>query len=76
MADRHIVTKHGIHEMANQAGMAATFMAKYNTDQLGSGCHIHSLSVEWGLIDRSLNIRNYCHYLEEGVIDRSLNFEN
>jgi glutamine synthetase len=42
MADRHILTKQGIHEMTNQSNWSATFMAKYDTNKPGSSCHIHS----------------------------------
>jgi glutamine synthetase len=42
MADRHILAKMAIKEMADQKGLAATFMAKYNRDQPGSSCHVHS----------------------------------
>lgn len=47
MADRYTLTKHAIHEMAKQAGLAATFMAKYSTDKPGSSCHIHSELGHW-----------------------------
>jgi glutamine synthetase len=42
MADRHVVLKNGIKEMAQEAGNAVTFMAKYNYDLAGSSCHIHA----------------------------------
>jgi glutamine synthetase len=42
MADRHILTKQAIHELARQAGLSATFMAKYSSTLPGSSCHIHS----------------------------------
>uniref|UniRef100_A0A183CGM0 Gln-synt_C domain-containing protein n=1 Tax=Globodera pallida TaxID=36090 RepID=A0A183CGM0_GLOPA len=45
MADRHVLVKQAIHEMANQAGLAATFMAKFGKDEPGSSCHIH-MSLE------------------------------
>lgn len=41
MADRHIITKHGIRDMAKQSGMTASFMAKLNSTSLGNSCHIH-----------------------------------
>ena len=40
-ADRHVVLKHGMKEMAAQDGLAITFMAKLGTDESGSSCHIH-----------------------------------
>lgn len=42
MADRHVVYKHGIKEIAALAGLSATFMAKWSADEIGSSCHIHS----------------------------------
>ena len=42
MADRHVILKNGIKEMAHDAGAAVTFMAKYNYDLAGSSCHIHA----------------------------------
>lgn len=41
MADRHIVYKQCLKEVADQIGMSVTFMAKPFTDATGSGCHIH-----------------------------------
>ncbi|MGO9029112.1 MAG: glutamine synthetase family protein [Acidimicrobiales bacterium] len=42
MADRHLVFKNGVKEIASQHGRAATFMAKWSMDQAGSSCHIHA----------------------------------
>ncbi len=42
MADRHAVYKNGVKEIADQAGRAVTFMAKYDMAEVGSSCHIHS----------------------------------
>ncbi|CAK5125372.1 unnamed protein product [Meloidogyne enterolobii] len=42
MADRHIIAKHGIRDMAEQAGMIASFMAKLSSTALGNACHIHN----------------------------------
>src|SRR3989344_7643609 len=36
MADRNMVYKNGVKEMAHLKGMAATFMAKYSTASAGS----------------------------------------
>ncbi len=48
-ADRHTIYKHGVKEIAFFNGLAATFMAKPFTDDLGSSCHIHlSLSDDSG----------------------------
>mmetsp|Transcript_12571 Transcript_12571/g.20505 ORF Transcript_12571/g.20505 Transcript_12571/m.20505 type:complete len:485 (-) Transcript_12571:80-1534(-) len=41
MADRHAVYKLALKEIAEQAGLSVTFMAKPHFDQAGSGCHIH-----------------------------------
>ena len=42
MADRHVIYKNGVKEIAALHGASATFMAKYDTDQAGSGFHIHA----------------------------------
>ncbi|GAK07616.1 glutamine synthetase family protein [Geomicrobium sp. JCM 19038] len=48
-ADRHILLKHGMKEMAIQQDYALTFMAKPHHDWTGSSGHIHlSLSDESG----------------------------
>ena len=41
MADRHVVFKQCLKELADQQGISLTFMAKPFTDQAGSSCHIH-----------------------------------
>lgn len=41
MADRHVIYKAGIKEMALQSDLAVTFMAKPSTSDFGSSCHIH-----------------------------------
>ncbi len=41
-ADRHLVFKNGIKEITAQEGCAATFMAKWTTDDVGSSCHVHT----------------------------------
>lgn len=41
MADRHVVMKNGMKEIADAQGKAVTFMAKWNYDLAGSSCHIH-----------------------------------
>jgi glutamine synthetase len=40
-ADRHLVFKNGIKEIAAQEGRAATFMAKWTMEDVGSSCHVH-----------------------------------
>ena len=42
VADRHLVFKNGVKEIASQHGRAATFMAKWSMEQAGSSCHIHT----------------------------------
>ncbi len=41
MADRHTIMKLLMKDIADQMGMSVTFMAKPETDQAGSSCHIH-----------------------------------
>ncbi len=41
MADRHIVYKQCMKEIADKMELSVTFMAKYHTDRAGSSCHIH-----------------------------------
>ncbi|KAA5607409.1 glutamine synthetase [Roseospira marina] len=41
MADRHVVMKNAMKEIAHDHGKAVTFMAKWACDLAGSSCHIH-----------------------------------
>lgn len=41
MADRHIVYKQCLKELADKMGLSVTFMAKYHEERAGSSCHIH-----------------------------------
>lgn len=41
MADRHVIYKQCLKELADSMGLAVTFMAKYNEKQAGSSCHLH-----------------------------------
>jgi len=41
MADRHVVMKQGMKELADQLGVSVSFMAKPHADQPGSSCHLH-----------------------------------
>lgn len=41
MADRHVVYKQCLKELAEQMGLSVTFMAKFAADRAGSSCHIH-----------------------------------
>ncbi len=41
MADRHTVYKQCLKELAERAGLAVTFMAKFDENLAGSSCHLH-----------------------------------
>jgi glutamine synthetase len=41
MADRHVLFKQGVKELAEQHGQAVTFMAKYDPAEAGNSCHVH-----------------------------------
>lgn len=41
MADRHVILKNGIKEIAHLQGKAVTFMSKWRYDLAGSSSHIH-----------------------------------
>jgi glutamine synthetase len=41
MADRHVIYKQCLKEVAERLGISVTFMAKFAADQAGSSCHIH-----------------------------------
>ncbi len=41
MADRHVIFKQCLKELADRKGISVTFMAKYHEDRAGSSCHIH-----------------------------------
>ena len=40
-ADHHTVAKHGVKEIAHQAGFAASFLPKWHQDRVGSAAHVH-----------------------------------
>jgi glutamine synthetase len=42
MADRHVIYKNGVKEIAYLKGAAVTFMAKPHADRAGSSFHLHS----------------------------------
>jgi glutamine synthetase len=42
VADRHLVFKSGVKEIASGLGRAVTFMAKWSMATAGSSCHIHT----------------------------------
>ncbi len=41
MADRHVVYKQCLRELADSMGLSLTFMAKFDSGQAGSSCHLH-----------------------------------
>lgn len=41
MADRHVLFKYAVKELAARNGMTTTFMAKPRIDEVGSSCHLH-----------------------------------
>ena len=41
MADRHVVVKQCLKELADSMGLSVTFMAKPFSDRAGSSCHVH-----------------------------------
>jgi len=41
MADRHVVYKQCLKEVADQQDLSVTFMAKPHADRAGSSCHVH-----------------------------------
>jgi glutamine synthetase len=47
MADRHIVLKQCLKELADSLGISVTFMAKFQQKGAGSSCHLH-LSLRKG----------------------------
>jgi glutamine synthetase len=45
-ADRHVIYKNGVKEIAFANGVSATFMAKPSEKDIGSSCHIHSSLID------------------------------
>ena len=41
MADRHVIFKQCLKEVADQIGVSVTFMAKPHAGQAGNSCHVH-----------------------------------
>ena len=50
MADRHVILKNGIKEIAYLKEKAVTFMAKWDYELAGSSCHIHASLWDLSLI--------------------------
>src|ERR1035437_9764986 len=42
MADRHVLFKQAVKDLATASGMTATFMPRPTTEGIGSSCHIHT----------------------------------
>ncbi|CAE7866476.1 ipuC [Symbiodinium microadriaticum] len=47
-ADHHSIAKHAVKEIAWQQGRAASFLAKYRHDRVGSATHIHQSLLKGG----------------------------
>jgi len=67
-ADRHVIYKNGVKEIAFLNGVSATFMAKPSEKDIGSSCHVHSslVGVETGasaFIDGGAETDVFRHYL-------------
>ena len=45
-ADRAFFYKSGVKEIIARKGMTATFMAKFDSNDFGSGCHVHQSILE------------------------------
>ncbi len=57
MADRHVIYKNGVKEIAYLKGASVTFMAKPHADRAGSSFHLHS-----SLWDRSGKRNLFAHH--------------
>ena len=53
MADRHVVMKQAMKELADAQGVSVTFMAKPDAEQPGSSCHLHLSLQHLSLPDRT-----------------------
>jgi glutamine synthetase len=67
-ADRHVIYKNGVKEIAFLNGVSATFMAKPSEKDIGSSCHIHSSLVDAGggasvFVDGHEESDTFRHYL-------------
>jgi glutamine synthetase len=45
-ADRAFIYKSGVKEIVARQGMTASFMAKFDSNDFGSGCHVHQSVIE------------------------------
>ena len=64
MADRNLVYKNAAKEIAHLHGRSVTFMAKWNWDDTGSSCHVHS-----SLCDATGTSVMADHHAEHGMTD-------
>jgi glutamine synthetase len=65
MADRHVILKNAIKEIAHSKGKAVTFMAKWNYALAGSSCHIHMSLAD--LADRDGTAAFYDQHADHGI---------
>lgn len=62
MADRHVLFKYGIKELAQRNDLTVTFMAKPKINEVGSSCHLHvsmwdaetGAALSWGKEEQSM----------------------
>ena len=64
MADRNLIYKNAAKEIAHLHGRSVTFMAKWNWDDTGSSCHVHS-----SLCDAKGTSVLADHHAEHGMTD-------
>ena len=66
-ADRHVIYKNGVKEIAFGLGISATFMAKPSEKDIGSSCHIHSSLIgedgKSAFVDGETESDVFRHYL-------------
>ena len=62
-ADDHVIYKTGVKTLAQQRGMAVTFMAKPDHKGVGSSCHIHSSLWQDGTAAFAGESDTFKHYL-------------
>jgi glutamine synthetase len=64
MADRNLIYKNAAKEIAHQHGRSVTFMAKWDWDDTGSSCHVHSSLCD---VDGRSVLED--HHAEHGMSD-------
>jgi len=70
MADRHVVLKQCLKELADQQGLSVTFMAKPFSDRAGSSCHVH-VSLWRGDAAAFQDDPDELHWFVGGVLDHA-----